>query len=71
MIILRHDINNSDGQTNAWYILEGSSICPGHRTLKLMKVKCNPTNKKWWPQLKTYFKLIRVIVYFKRLCLWN
>ena len=40
-----------DRRTNNWYILGLSSIFiliffPDRRTLKLLKVQCNPTNKK-------------------------
>ena len=44
---------NSDVLTNTWYILEGSSIFiyffPIDALGKFLKVKCNPTNKKSWP----------------------
>ena len=32
------------------YILGLNSIFSDHRTLKFLKVKCNPTNKKMWPE---------------------
>ena len=38
--------NNYDRQMKIWYILDGSSIfIPYCHTLKILKVRCNPTNK--------------------------
>ena len=44
--------NYFDGRMNNWYIFGPSSIFffPDCRTLKFLKMKCNPTNKKMWPK---------------------
>ena len=43
-------------KTNNWFIWGPSSIFTfifsDRRTLKFIKMKCNPTNKKVWPYLE-------------------